>query len=189
MLEALRADGPFPNYADKLMLFGQFVGVWDIDARFFERDRGLVREGRAEWLFGWALEGRVVQDVLISPPRAGRKPGQTSKEYGSTIRAYDPEIDGWRVTFVAPVYGATVTLIARAQGNEIWLDGRAPNNDLFHWTFSEITPDSFRWRGHESSDEGRSWFMGEEMIARRHQTWPIVSAAVFASSAACASLA
>jgi len=167
MLEALVAAGPHPEYADKLMLFGQFVGAWDIESTFFERDRGLVKEGRAEWVFGWVLEGRVIQDVLVSPPREGREPGQTSKEYGSTLRAYDPRIDAWRVTYVAPVYGATVSLIARQHGDDISLEGRSPYNDVFRWTFSEITPESFRWRGYESSDEGQSWFLGEEMRARR----------------------
>jgi hypothetical protein len=167
VLEALAADGPYPEYADKLMLFGQFVGGWDIESKFFERGRGLVKEGRAEWLFAWVLEGRAIQDVLASPPREGREPGQTSKEYGSTLRAYDPKIDAWRITYVAPVYGATVSLIARPRGDEIWLEGRSPDNDLFRWTFSEITPNTFRWRGYASEDEGRNWFMGEEMSARR----------------------
>ncbi len=167
MLDALAADGPFPDYADKLMLFGRFVGAWDIESQFFEPEKGLVKEGRAEWLFGWALEGRAVQDVLASPPRAGRQPGQASKEYGSTLRVYDPKIDAWRVTYIAPIYGATVNLIARAHDDEIWLEGRSPWNALFRWTFAEIAPDSFRWRGYESTDEGRSWFMGEEMRAHR----------------------
>jgi len=169
MIEALAASKPFPDYADKLSLFGQFVGTWDIEGKFFDRDGNVIRKSSGEWLFGWVLEGRVIQDVLISPPRDGREQGQPSKEYGTTVRAYDPEIDGWRVTYVAPVYGATVNLIARQHGDEIWLEGRAPNNDLFRWTFSEITSDRFRWRGYESSDEGLTWFLGEEMIVRRRR--------------------
>jgi hypothetical protein len=33
MIELLRADGPSPEYADKLMLFGRLVGSWDIEGK------------------------------------------------------------------------------------------------------------------------------------------------------------
>src|SRR5947209_6048636 len=108
MIDALAAEGPFPEYADKLMVFGRLVGSWDIEGRFFDEDGNVTNERRGEWHFGWVLEGRAIQDVLISPPRDGREPGQASQEYGTTIRAYDPKLDAWRVTFVAPVSGATV---------------------------------------------------------------------------------
>src|SRR5438094_877987 len=96
-----------------------------------------------------------------------RDVGQASHEYGTTLRAYDPKIDAWRVTFVAPVFGATVNLIAREHGNEIWLEGRAPDNSLCRWTFSEITSERVRWQGFSSSDEGLTWTREEEMILRR----------------------
>jgi len=166
-IEALAADGPFPDYADELMLFGQFVGSWDVEGKFFDRDGNVAREQRAEWHFGWALEGRAIQDVLISPPRDSRDPGQSSHEYGTTIRAYDPRIEGWRVTFVAPVNGATVNLIAREHGDEIRLEGRAPDNRQFRWTFSEITSERVRWQSYISSDEGLTWTRDEEIILRR----------------------
>src|SRR5919198_6018065 len=150
MIERLQADGPDPEHADKLMLFGRFVGSWDITGRFLDHDGNVIKETTGEWHFGWVLEGRAIQDVLITPPRAGREPGHQSYECGTTIRAYDPRIDGWRVTYVAPVYGGTVNLIARAHGDEIWLEGRAPNNDLYRWTFSEITEEYFRWQGFDS---------------------------------------
>jgi hypothetical protein len=169
MIEALEANEPFPAYADELMLFGQLVGSWDIEVSFFDPEGNVIRERRGEWHFGWVLEGRVIQDVLISPPREGRDVGQASHEYGTTLRAYDPKIDAWRVTFVAPVFGATVNLIARERGDEIWLEGRAPDNSLCRWTFSEITSERVRWRGFSSSDEGLTWTREEEMILRRRR--------------------
>jgi hypothetical protein len=167
MLEALRADGPFPEYADKLMLFGRLVGSWDIEGKFFDADGNVTREQTGEWHFGWVLEGRVIQDVLISPPREGREPGARSFAYDVTIRAYDPKIDAWRVTFVAPVFGATVNLIAREHGDEIWLEGRGPDNSLFRWTFSEFSDERVRWQGFHSTDEGLTWPREEEIILRR----------------------
>jgi len=169
MIEALEANEPFPAYADELMLFGQLVGSWDVEVSFFDPEGNVIRERRGEWHFGWVLEGRVIQDVLISPPREGRDVGQASHEYGTTLRAYDPKIDAWRVTFVAPVFGATVDLIAREHGNEIWLEGRAPDNSLCRWTFSEITSERVRWQGFSSSDEGLTWTREEEMILHRRR--------------------
>jgi hypothetical protein len=170
MIAVLAASGPFPDYADKLMLFGQLVGSWDISDTHFNPDGTVRARRRGEWHFGWVLEGRVIQDVLISPPRDERaKTGASAHEYGTTVRAYDPVIDGWRITYVAPVFGATVNLIARQHDDEIVLEGRGPDGKRNRWVFSDITDEFFRWRGYESSDEGLTWFMDEEMHAhRRH---------------------
>jgi hypothetical protein len=117
MIEALAADEPFPDYADRLGLFGRLIGSWDVEGRFFDESGSVTREQTGEWHFGWVLEGRVTQDVLICPPREGRAPDEPSREYGTTLRVFDPRIDCWRVTFVAPVNGATVNLIALPEGS------------------------------------------------------------------------
>ncbi len=52
-----------------------------------------------EWHFGWALEGRAVQDVWIVPPRGELRRGDAAanvNSYGTTLRVYDPDIDAWR---------------------------------------------------------------------------------------------
>jgi len=167
MIDVLRADGPFDAYADKLMLFGRLVGSWDIAGRFFDEDGAVVSEATGEWHFGWTLEGRVIQDVIISPPRGGRAPGEQSKAYDLAVRAYDPKIDAWRVTAIFPVYGATVSLIAREHGDEIWQEGRNPDNNLIRWTFSDFTGTSVRWQGYVSKDEGQTWVRDEEIVLTR----------------------
>jgi len=169
MIEALQAEGPSADHASKLMLFGQLVGSWDIEGRFFDQDGNVTKQEAGEWHFGWVLEGRVIQDVLITPSRDAREPGQPSKEYGTTIRAYDPKIDGWRVTFVAPISGTTVNLIAREHDDEIWLEGRGPDNGLCRWTFSEITDRRVRWQGFASADEGLTWVREEEILLHRRR--------------------
>ena len=166
-VEALQADHPYPEHADKLMLFGRLVGSWDIVGRFFDEGGNVIREATGEWHFGWVLEGRAIQDVLITPPREGREPGQLSRSYDTAIRVYDPRIDGWRVTAVFPVYGATVNLIARAHGDEIWLEGRSPENNLFRWTFSDFSDERVHWQGFVSKDEGLTWVRDEEIILNR----------------------
>jgi hypothetical protein len=167
MIEALYADGPHSEHADNLMLFGRLIGSWDIVGRFFDEDGRVVRESSGEWHFGWVLEGRVIQDVLIAPPRTGRDPEEPSTAYDTAIRRYDPKIDAWNVTVVAPVYGATVNLIARAQGDEIWLEGRNAENNLIRWTFSEFSDNRVRWQGYVSKDGGATWIRDEEIILHR----------------------
>ena len=72
-LAALQATGPAADRADRMALYGQFVGSWDLDVTEY-RDDGPVQR-RGEWHFGWALEGRAVQDVWIVPPRGQRGRG------------------------------------------------------------------------------------------------------------------
>jgi hypothetical protein len=169
MIEALEAQAPFPEHAEQLMLFGCLVGSWDIVGRFFDTDGNVTKEHRGEWHFGWILEGRAIQDVLISPPRDARTADEPSHEYGTTIRVYDPKIDGWRVTFISTVFGATVNLTGRKHGDEIWLEGPGPDGRPNRWTFSEITDESVRWQGFISSDEGRTWVRDEEILLSRRR--------------------
>ena len=61
-LDALQAAGPAADRAGKMALYGQFVGSWDLDVTEY-RDDGTTRQRPGEWHFGWALEGRAVQDV------------------------------------------------------------------------------------------------------------------------------
>jgi hypothetical protein len=168
MIEALEAEGPFPEYADKLMLFGRLVGAWDIEGRNFNREGQVTKEQRGEWHFGWVLEGRAIQDVILSPPREERrKTGAPAADYGTAIRFYDPRLDAWRVTALTPVFGVVVNLISRPVGDEIVQEGRAPDNKLYRWVFSDITDHNFRWSGYVSADEGRTWFMEEEIRGTR----------------------
>ena len=85
---ALISDGPAVEHARDLMLYGQFVGEWEFDWTEYD-DHGDVRaQARGDWIFGWVLEGRAVQDVWIVPGR----------ECGATLRVYDPRTGTWQVT-------------------------------------------------------------------------------------------
>ncbi len=171
MIELLDADGPDEERAEGLMLFGRFVGSWDIEATYWDHDGNVIGERRGEWYFGWVLQGRAIQDVLISPPlEEQRRTGAAAREYGSSFRLYDPKTDTWRVTWFAPVSGTIVDLTARRAGDEILLEGVEPDGLLDRWVFSDITPDVFVWTGYESKDEGRTWPLVERMIVRRRDS-------------------
>ena len=162
-IKGLAADGPEPNLKNKLMLFGQFVGDWDIvEARYVQADGTWVKM-HGEVHFGWILGGTAVQDVWM-----GCKEG--SKEmtlFGTTVRFYDPKIDAWRSTWLSPLKGFVQAFIGRKVNNEIVLDLQNTNGYPERWIFSEITTGSFRWHAEESHDDGRTWLMTEEMQIRK----------------------
>ena len=102
-IDALHVSGPAGEHAGKLMLFGQFVGSWDLEWAGTGAN-GEPATVTGELHFGWVLGGRAVQDTWIVPGR--RQPGEgqpPSAFHGSTIRFYDPAADAWRSTWVEPV--------------------------------------------------------------------------------------
>ena len=167
MIQVLEAAGPYPEHASKLALFGRLVGSWDLTGRNFNEAGAVVLERTGEWHFGWVLEGRVIEDVIISPPLAGRSPGQVSQAYDAALRAYDPRIDAWRVTIVAPIYGVTVNLVARDHDGEIWQEGPGPDGRPVRWTFSDFSDQRVLWQGFVSNDGGRTWIRDEEIVLTR----------------------
>lgn len=83
-VDALRSDNSSPDRKDGLTLYAWLVGRWQLDATLrkadgsTERKRGFVSAGRV-------FEGRAIQNVFSLP----------GVFYGSTLRVYDPQIDGW----------------------------------------------------------------------------------------------
>lgn len=165
MIAALQANGPHPDLASELMLFGQFVGAWDIAVTNIEPD-GTKKELKGEWHFGWVLEGRAVMDVWITPRRSLRD-SIDPYEYGATLRFFDPTIQAWRSTWIGPMRHLVRPFIARQVGDEIILEGSFAPGNLTRWVFSQITATSFHWRNMESSDEGVMGTIVQEMDAQR----------------------
>jgi len=168
MTEALHAPGPNTEHRDKLMQFGRLVGRWDLDVIYYGEDGKITRRTPGEWLFGWALEGRAVEDVWIVPPRAQRpEGGPPPGEYGVTLRFYDPRIDAWRSTWHGPVNGIVWPFIARQEGDEMVLARTEDDGSLTRWIFSQIEERSFHWRAVTSRDGGKTWRLEQEMFATR----------------------
>jgi hypothetical protein len=168
LAEALLADGPNPEHAEALMLFGQLVGEWECDWAGYDWDGRPARTERGEWIFGWVLEGRAVQDVWIIPSRERRSgEGRQQAEYGTTIRVYDPLLDAWLVTWNGPIGRARRTFVARRLGDAIVQDGQSEEGYPLRWIFSEIAASSFSWRSLCSRDGEKTWPLREEMRVRR----------------------
>lgn len=167
--EDLLADAPHPELTDGLALFGQFVGVWDVDVEFYDNDGRQVFHRPGTWSFGWVLDGRAIQDVLTYPPRHdphATAPG--SRGIGTSLRYLRPSTGTWQVVWVGAVTGILVVLHGSRVGDQIHLASEPePDGTLNRWIFSDITTNSFRWTGYESSDDGATWPLRQRMAASR----------------------
>jgi hypothetical protein len=164
MIDRLRAEGPSPELADELGLFGQFVGSWDLEWHGSDL-AGAPIVVAGELSFDWILAGTAIQDVWRVPVDfADRR--RIRAFHGTTIRFYDPHIGAWRSTWIDPLNARVRRFIGRFENGSIILDG-LDDDPKERWSFREIRSDSFVWRGESSRDGGRSWMVEDEMFARR----------------------
>ena len=167
----LHADAPATEYAEALSLYGQFVGHWESEIVTITPD-GKRHQGQGEIHFGWILEGRAIQDVWMIPRRQDRKPGApvlplAGNWYGTTIRAYDPSLRAWRITWIDPATNSYRQQIGRPHGVDIVQEGTTDSGALSRWSFTEIRPNSFHWKAEVSSDKGATWRLLVEVFAHR----------------------
>jgi hypothetical protein len=138
------------------MLFGQFVGDWEIvECRYLEHGKWVERTGEVHW--NWILDGRAVQDVwMYHDDESGRL-----RPIGTTIRFYDSERRLWRSIWITPQHRDVDLFFGKKVGDEIVLDmqgeSKKPDDGEIRWIFSEITSSSFNWRAEESMDGGKTW--------------------------------
>jgi hypothetical protein len=171
LLEALHAAGPAAERAEKLALYGWLVGDWETEIMTYAAD-GSRHEGQGEIHAGWILEGRAIQDVWMIPRRRDRRPDAPPMPicgnwYGTTLRVYDPALDGWRITWIDPATNAHRQQIGRKQGADIVQEGTTETGVLSRWSFSEMTASAFHWKAEVSTDKGQSWRLVVEVFARR----------------------
>jgi hypothetical protein len=53
------------------------------------------------------------------------------------------------------------------KGDAIVLEGKDTDGSALRWMFTEITLQSFHWRGYTSPDNGKTWRLEQEMFAKR----------------------
>lgn len=161
--EVFAAPGPDPALAGRLALFGRFVGSWDLEVTNIAPD-GTATTVPGEWHFGWALAGRAVADVWICPRREpdGSSPG----EHGLSLRFPDDGAGTWRSIWLGPTRKVVWPFVARPVDGGVVLDGHH-DGVTRRWSFSDITPSTFRWRNEESTDGGATWRLVQTFAARR----------------------
>ena len=155
-IAALHSDRPAADRADRLALYGQFLGDWEMHGAV-HADDGATSKGEGEIHFGYVLAGRAIQDVWIF----------ADLFYGTTLRIYDPNIDAWHILWSDPVRQFYRRQIGRAQGADIVQLGKDDAGLDVRWRFTEITPRSFHWLGERSANGGVSWDLQAEFFARR----------------------
>ena len=128
-----------------------------------------ARRIKGEVHFEWVLEGRSMQDVWIMPPRSERTASsdKTNNMYAMTFRIWDPSIQARGLTWINPVTGGRDELIGRWSGKDIVQLGTHSKGTPIRWTFTEITPDSFRWLGEALQPDGKTWTLEGEFRAKR----------------------
>ncbi|HEV7919438.1 MAG TPA: hypothetical protein VGR02_01470 [Thermoanaerobaculia bacterium] len=160
MMEALLAPGPAPDIPPEADIYGWLIGSWELEVVHYGKD---IREQhvRGEAHFGWALQGRAVQDVWIYTVEG------VHATYGTTLRVWDAAIGAWRVTWINPASGKRNELIGRRVGEELVQLGTHPDGTLIRWRFTEMTADSFRWLGEALNADGATWRLEAEFRGRR----------------------
>jgi hypothetical protein len=170
-ITVLHADAAAADRAGKLGLYGQFVGDWETDIITHAPD-GERHQGQGAIHFGWVLEGRAIQDVWMIPRLRDRRPGApimpvAGNWYGTTLRVYDPVLDAWRIFWIDPATNFFCQQIGKAVGPDIVQEGTLESGARSRWRFTKITARSFHWFGEQSTDDGASWELLVEVLARR----------------------
>jgi hypothetical protein len=167
LLSALTASRRSPEIPDASDAYGWLVGSWELDVRHYKAVdvRALGIKGEAH--FGWALEGRAVQDVWIMPSVRSRNMEKSNNMYGTTLRVWDPAIKAWHITWTNPVSGHHEEQIGRRAGEDVVQVGARHDGTPTRWRFTEITPDSFHWIGESLLPDGNTWKLEGEFLAKR----------------------
>jgi hypothetical protein len=149
-------------------LYGFLIGSWQLDLTAYD-DEGNITHSTGEAHCARVLDGRAVQDVFINPHRADRTPESPkfANWYGTTFRYLDPTIGAWRAFWFNPDDGFRAELIGRRRGKDVVQEGHFPDGTSIRWTYSDITPDSCRWRGERLESDGKTWRLQVEFHARR----------------------
>src|SRR3984893_6244056 len=163
MVAGLQAMGPHPSLGEQAQVFGRFVGIWDGEYTEFSKD-GKTTHSSGEWIFGWVMDGRAIQDLFIIHPSAARK----EKYIGTSLVYFGPDFGTWSVTFVDPENGSVATLTGGAvEDGRIVLHSQNKDGKETRWSFDEIRPDSWVFRDEETSDGGKTWRLREEDHMKR----------------------
>jgi len=160
MIRTLRSPGPNPSLGAEAKIFNRFVGTWDLDCVLYGA-KGEVNRFSGQWIFGWVLDGKVEQDVIIQDTERGRI------ARGTTLRFYDTQSGEWRIVWIAPWTGNVAILKGGTVADRLVLHGVDVDGAPFQWSFNNIRRDSFLWRGEISADGGKTWRLEQEMRLKR----------------------
>jgi hypothetical protein len=167
----LAADRRSREIPEALDVYGWLCGSWDLTVlRYRALDvsaQGLTGEMHAARV----LEGRAVQDVWIMPRRGARTAASdpAMNMYGTTLRSWDASIQAWRIAWTNPIRSHREEQIGSWQGRDIVQTGTRADGTKTRWTFTEITANSFHWRGEALYPNQDVWIVEGEFLATRRE--------------------
>jgi hypothetical protein len=138
MIAALKAMGPHPSLGDRAKVFGGLIGTWDVEYTDFNKD-GTITHRSGEFIVGWVMDGRAIQDFWIVYPSGARK----DREVYTDLHYYDPKSGAWPTTFIDPEHVSVARFVGGAVGDDrIVLDTQDFDGMNIRWSFNDIRPDS-----------------------------------------------
>ena len=165
----LASAGRSPEIPESADAYGWLIGSWELEVLHYAGVDVSARQIKGEVHFGWVLEGRAVQDVWIMPrvtDRAG-PPERGMNMFGTTLRSWEPSTRAWRIAWTNPVSGHCELQSGNWNGADILQTGERADGTKTRWTLTEITADSFRWRGEALYPNRSDWILEGEFLARR----------------------
>lgn len=162
---ALVATARHESIPADMDIYAPFLGDWSITGTEY-REPGKATPVTMVVNFARALEGRAIQDVWSWPIDSKLPIAGANRACGTTFRVYDPVEKLWRITWIDPVKRARVQLDARKVRSDVVQVGANASGQPRRWTFTDIGPDSFTWRGELSEDGGKTWQLNAEYFAK-----------------------
>jgi hypothetical protein len=165
MVSALRAGSPSVALGDHAKVIGRLIGSWDVDYADFKKD-GTTQHRTGRLLFGWVVDGLVIQDVWIVDAYGSHK----DREVYTELFYFDPKTAGWKVAAVDPYEASVANFTGYAAGDDRFaVESRdLTPNETHRWSYNDIQADSAVFRDEVSADGGKTWRLtGEYHMKRR----------------------
>jgi hypothetical protein len=164
LVRALQALGPHPSLGEQANVFGRLVGSWDVEYTDFSKDGKVSHHRSGEFIVGWIMDGRAIQDIWIVDPSGGRK----DREVYTEVRCFDLKSETWHATFIDPEDASVARFTGGAVGNDrIVFESQDLDGTETRWSFNEIRPESLVYREESSRDGGNTWRLTSEYHMKR----------------------
>jgi hypothetical protein len=160
----LTASHRSPGIPESADVYGWLCGSWDLEVLRYRAIDVSGRGMKGEVHAARVLEGRAVQDVWIMPAPDW---DETLVMYGTTLRWWDGSIRAWRIDWTNPVSSHHEDQVGNWNGRDILQTGERADGTKTRWTFTEITPNSFHWRGEALYPGAGDWKLEGEFLATR----------------------
>jgi hypothetical protein len=167
MVTAPKALGPHSSLGDQSKLWSRLIGTWHVEYSDFSKD-GKRSHRSGEFIVGWVLDGRVIQDVWIVDPSGSRK----EREVYTDLRYFDPKSQSWPAVFIDPEHASIARFSGGPVGDRIVLDTHDFEGTDTRWSINDLRSDSFIWREEESIDGGNTWRLTAEHHMKRRGAAP-----------------